>query len=64
MSADTRMSSATGEHKHVTEPAPVRARPRPASRAPRSRRSRPLIIALTLVIVAGFLLGLGVPIHP
>ena len=64
MSADTRMSPATGEHKRVTEHAPVRARTRPASRAARPRRSRQLIIALALVIVAGFLLGLGVPIHP
>jgi hypothetical protein len=58
------MSPATGEHKRAAERTPVRARTRPAPRAARPRRSRQLIIALTLVIVAGFLLGLGVPIHP
>jgi hypothetical protein len=59
------MSLDTGEQKRVAERAPVRARIRPAPRAPRpQRRDRRLIIALTLVIVAGFLLGLGLPIHP
>lgn len=53
-----------GEHKRVTERAPARARPRLAARASRHRRDHQLIIALTLVIAAGFLLGLAVPIHP
>jgi hypothetical protein len=39
-------------------------RTRSAARAARVRRSRRLILALTLVILAGFLLGLGLPIHP
>ena len=63
MSADTRMRSGTGEHKRVTDPAPARTRTRPASRTPHPRRNRQLIILLALVIVAGFLLGLGLPIH-
>ena len=57
----------TGEQKRVAEQerALVRARIRHSTPAPHpSRRNRQLIIALTLVIVAGFLLGLGVPIHP
>jgi uncharacterized protein involved in exopolysaccharide biosynthesis len=55
----------TGEQKRVAERAPVRARIRHSAHVPHpSKRNRQLIIALTLVIVAGFLLGLGVPIHP
>lgn len=55
----------TGEQKRVAERAPERVRTRAAARVHRPpRRNRQLIIALTLVIVAGFLLGLGVPIHP
>jgi len=64
MSAGTRMRPATGEQKRVAERATVRTRTRPAPRAAHPRRNRQLIIALALVIVAGFLLGLGVPIHP
>jgi hypothetical protein len=64
MSAGTSMKPAGEEEKRVTERAPVPARTRPAPRAAHPRRSRPLVIALALVIVAGFLLGLGVPIHP
>jgi hypothetical protein len=64
MSTDISMRLHTGEHDHVTDREPVRVRmSSPAARAPRRRRSRPLMIALTLVIVAGFLLGLGLPIH-
>jgi hypothetical protein len=54
----------TGEQKRVAEP--VAARPIPESRprpTPRARRSRRLYVALALVIVAGFLIGLGVPVH-
>jgi hypothetical protein len=59
------MRPATGEQKRVAERAPVRPRTRPAApRAAHPRRNRQLIIMFTLVIVAGFLLGLGVPIHP
>jgi hypothetical protein len=61
MSTGTSMALDTGEQKHVTEREPVRTRP--AVHAPRSRRSRRLIVALALVILAGFLLGLGLPIH-
>jgi hypothetical protein len=63
MSTGTSMRLDTGEHRHVTEREAVAVRPRPATRAPRSRRSRRLILALALVILAGFLLGLGLPIH-
>lgn len=31
---------------------------------PRPRRNRKLLLTLALVIVAGFLLGLGLPAHP
>jgi hypothetical protein len=62
MSANVSMKLDTGEQKRVARREPVRTRP--PARAPRPRRSRQLIIALALVIVAGFLLGLGVPIHP
>ena len=62
MSTNVSMKLDTGEQKRVTRREPVRARP--PARAPRPRRSRQLIITLALVIVAGFLLGLGVPIHP
>jgi hypothetical protein len=59
------MSLDTGEQKRVAERAPQRGRPPPAPPGTRPpRRNRQLIIALTLVIAAGFLLGLGVPIHP
>jgi hypothetical protein len=65
MSTRTSMRLDTGEQKRVAERAPVRTRTRPAAHVPRPpRRNRQLIIALTLVVVAGFLLGLGVPIHP
>lgn len=58
------MSLDTGEQKRVTQRTRVPARPRPAAEVQRTRRrNRQLIIALALVIVAGFLLGLGVPIH-
>lgn len=40
---------------------PGHRRERPAARP---RRSRRLILALVVVALAGFLLGLGVPIHP
>jgi hypothetical protein len=50
------MSLDTGERRHVAVPKPPK-RPAP-------RRSRGLILALVLVALAGFLLGLGVPIHP
>jgi hypothetical protein len=63
MSAGTSMRLDTGEHKNVTEREAAAVRTRPATRAPRSRRSRRLILALALVILAGFLLGLGLPIH-
>lgn len=63
MSTNVSMRLDTGEQKRVTEREAVKVRPRPAARAPRRRRNRQLIIALTLVIVAGFLLGLGMPIH-
>jgi hypothetical protein len=65
MSTGTSMRLDTGEQKRVAERATVAVRPRPAARASHPpRRNRHLIIALTVVIVAGFLLGLGVPIHP
>jgi hypothetical protein len=63
MSTGTSMRLDTGEHRNVTEREAVAVRTRPAARAPRSRRSRRLILALALVILAGFLLGLGLPIH-
>jgi hypothetical protein len=50
------------EQRRATEPVPAPAPP--AALTPRSLRSARLIIALALVILAGFLLGLGVPIHP
>jgi uncharacterized protein involved in exopolysaccharide biosynthesis len=62
MSTNISMKVDTGEKKRVARREPVRVRP--PARVPRRRRSRQLIIALALVIVAGFLLGLGVPIHP
>ncbi|MCW2946032.1 MAG: hypothetical protein JWR24_2749 [Actinoallomurus sp.] len=57
-----RMKLDIREQRRATEP--MSARPRPAALTPRSARSARLIIALALVILAGFLLGLGVPIHP
>jgi hypothetical protein len=65
MSMNVSMRVDTGGHKHVTEREPVRVRvsPHPVARPPRRRRNRQLIIVLTLVIMAGFLLGLGLPIH-
>jgi hypothetical protein len=62
MSTNVSMKLDTGEQKRVAHREPVRARP--PARTPRPRRNRQLIVALALVIVAGFLLGLGVPIHP
>ncbi|MFB9839965.1 hypothetical protein [Actinoallomurus acaciae] len=68
MSTDvSSMKLAAAEHRRVVARESARARPRPASRPPRRprrRRSRQLVAALALVIVAGFLLGLGLPIHP
>jgi hypothetical protein len=65
MSTDvSTMKLDTGEHRRVTARGPARVRPRPASRPARRRRSRQLIAGLALVILAGFLLGLGLPIHP
>jgi hypothetical protein len=64
MSTKTSMRLDTGEQKRVPERVPVQSRTRPAPRAPRPRRNRQLIIALALVILAGFLLGLGMPIRP
>ncbi|WP_345431327.1 hypothetical protein [Actinoallomurus vinaceus] len=46
----------------IAEPVARVCVPAPAPR--RSPRSRRLILALTLVAVAGFLLGLGLPAHP
>ena len=63
MNAGTSMRLDTGEHRNVTEREAGPARTRPAARAPRPGRSRRLILALALVILAGFLLGLGLPIH-
>jgi hypothetical protein len=62
------MSLDTGEQKRVAGP-PVHSRPRQVAGkrhedAPRPRRSRRLYILLALVIIVGFLVGLGVPIHP
>jgi len=62
MSMNVSMKLDTGEQKRIAHREPVQARP--PARAPRPRRNRQLILALALVIVAGFLLGLGVPIHP
>jgi hypothetical protein len=53
----------TAEHRRVAARTPARVRPRPASRPPRRHRNRGLVAVLALVIVAGFLLGLGLPIH-
>jgi hypothetical protein len=64
MSTGTSMRLDTGEQKHVTERGAAPVRTRTVARAARVRRSRRLILALTLVILAGFLLGLGLPIHP
>lgn len=65
MSTRTSMRLDTGEQKRVAERAPLPVRPGPAPRASHPpQRNRQLVIALALVIVAGFLLGLGVPIHP
>jgi TRAP-type uncharacterized transport system fused permease subunit len=63
MSTDTSMRLDTGEQKRVAARTAPRGRPRAAARPDRSRRNRQLIIALVLVMVAGFLLGLGMPIH-
>ncbi|GAB2867976.1 hypothetical protein GCM10027176_82100 [Actinoallomurus bryophytorum] len=63
MSTGTSMRLDTGEQKHVTERETAGVRTRPAARAPRLRRNRRLVLALALVILAGFLLGLGLPIH-
>jgi TRAP-type uncharacterized transport system fused permease subunit len=43
---------------------PVREPSRRVAPVPHPRRGARLIIALALVIVAGFLLGLGMPIQP
>ncbi|MCO5996544.1 hypothetical protein [Actinoallomurus rhizosphaericola] len=46
----------------IAEPvARVRVSAPAPRRAPRSRR---LMLALTLVAIAGFLMGLGLPVHP
>jgi hypothetical protein len=63
MSAELTMRLDTSEHKRVTAREPVRVRPRPAARPPRRRPNRRLVVALTFVVLAGFLLGLGLPIH-
>ncbi len=48
--------------QRVSEPVrPVRA---PAAPRRRPRRNRRLILALLLVSLAGFLLGLSLPTHP
>lgn len=62
MSTNVSMKLDTGEQKLSARREPVRARP--PAHTPRPRRNRQLVVALALVIVAGFLLGLGVPIHP
>jgi hypothetical protein len=64
MSTSVPMGLDTGEQKRVVVRAPSRVRSHPAPRPPRRRRNRQLIVALALVVVAGFLLGLGLPIHP
>jgi hypothetical protein len=63
MSMNVSMRLDTGEQKRVKQREAQRVRPRPTASTPCRRRSRQLIIALALVILAGFLLGLGVPIH-
>ncbi|MFL6054588.1 MAG: hypothetical protein ACJ72W_16960 [Actinoallomurus sp.] len=46
----------------IAEPVPPVRLSAPVPRpAPRSRK---LMLALTLVVLAGFMLGLGLPIHP
>jgi hypothetical protein len=52
---DVRMTLGLKERQRVTAP---------KAPAPRPRRSRRLVLALLLVTLAGFLLGLGVPIRP
>ena len=59
------MKLETGEQRRSTPPpAPKTAPARPAAATKRPRPSRRLVIALALVILAGFVLGLAVPIHP
>jgi hypothetical protein len=63
MSTNLSMSLPTHEQRRVSGHRPAPTRPRPVARAPRRQRNRQLVIALGLVILAGFLLGLGLPIH-
>jgi hypothetical protein len=59
------MKLETGEQRRsMPPPAPKAAPARPAATTKRPRPSRRLVIALALVILAGFVLGLAVPIHP
>ena len=59
-----RMKLDTGDQRPVTAPARKR---KPGQRGPvtssHARFNRSLIVAFAVVIVAGFLLGLGLPIH-
>jgi hypothetical protein len=55
----------TGEQRRVVARPPAGPEPhRTIAMARRPKHNQRLILTLTLVIIAGFLLGLGVPIHP